>query len=62
MLAKQVETCEQLQAYLSKFVTPEATAASPVAAASIDVPEGFKAMKKKGDDEELDGESPYAGF
>ena len=29
--------------------------ATPAAAATVDVPEGFKAMKKKGEDQELDG-------
>ena len=53
----QVTTCEQLQAYLSKFVTAEAAEAAPSAAATVDVPEGFKAMKKKGEAEELDGKS-----
>ncbi|KAK9806457.1 hypothetical protein WJX73_009668 [Symbiochloris irregularis] len=53
---QQVATCEQLQAYLSKFVTADAVAAAPAAAAAVNVPEGFKAMKKKGeDDDKMDG-------
>lgn len=56
-MLQQVTTCEQLQAYLTKFVTSETAAAAPSAAVTVDVPEGFKAMKKKGDDDELDGAS-----
>lgn len=55
---RQVATCEQLHAYLNKFVAAESVAAAPAAAAAVNVPEGFKAMKKKGeDDDKMDGES-----
>ena len=51
----QVTTCEQLQAYLSKFVAPDTASAAPATAATVDIPEGFKAMKKKGVEDEMDG-------
>ena len=53
--AHQVTTCEQLHAYLNKFVATEAASSAPSAAATVSVPEGFKAMKKKSVEEELDG-------
>lgn len=60
--ALQVTTCEQLHAYLSKFKSAEAAASAPLAQASVDIPEGFKAMKKKGTDEELDGTHCFQNF